>query len=441
LSIILSFVKLHFFWGALLMAAPAGDSLFPPSEMRDRASLDLKVSAPSAYSPSLMPERKLRRIDLAFTSFAWAGETWRHPCIVLLPEREVPEYRGAAVVIAGNGSAPGGVPIRYAEAAALLGIPALAIVGANPGPHYGAKNEGLVMARMEEKFMETGDPHWIGYAALGKVIVRAVTAMQAVPGVKAERFLVTGGSKRGVASWIAAGADDRIVAAYPEAWNMANFEAALKLRAERLGLDYGKAGGAPGSDTPRQRLAALATPRGKQYQWYLDPFLWRERIANKEILFTVGANDPLFPPLSDTVFLPDMPKSTRILLVPNHGHGHDTERQFVAWRMWVAHVFGKRPIPGIALTWKRDDGAIQLSAAVTSATQVKAVTAWSASDDRGAYLESRWNPTSLVGNKGLYQAAVAAPAGRYTAFFVEVEDEDPRAGRGFISTGIEEIKP
>jgi PhoPQ-activated pathogenicity-related protein len=409
--------------------------------MRDRASLDLVVSKTSDHSPSSMPERKLKRIDLTFTSFEWAGEKWRHPAIVLLPDREVPEYRGAAVVIAGNGSAPDGVPVRYAEAAALMGIPALAIAGRNPGPHYGAKAEGPVMARMQEKFMETGDPRWIGYAALGKVIVRAVTAMQAVPGVRAERFLVTGGSKRGVACWIAAAADDRIVAAYPEAWHMANFEAALRLRAERLGPDYGMAGGGPAAESPRQSLASLATPRGREYQRYLDPYLWRDRIANKEILFTAGANDPLFPPLSDTVFLPDMPKSTRILLVPNYGHGHDTERQFLAWRMWMAHVFGKRPVPEIALTWKRQNGALQLSAAVKTATRVKAVTAWSATDDRGAYLESRWNPTALAEKQGLYQAAVTAPAGRYTAFFVEVEDEDPRAGRGFISTGMQEVKP
>src|SRR5262249_893182 len=153
-------------------------------EVLDRASLDLKISAPAEYSSASAPGRKLKRIDLTFTSFEWAGETWRHPCMVLLPDHTPPEYAGAAGGIAGHGSDPDGLPARYAEAAALMGIPALAITGANPGRHYGGKNEGAVMARMEEKYFETGDPHWIGYAALGRVIVRAVTAMQAVPGVK-----------------------------------------------------------------------------------------------------------------------------------------------------------------------------------------------------------------------------------------------------------------
>lgn len=322
-----------------------------------------------------------------------------------------------------------------------MGIPALAIAGANPGPHYGAKQEGAVMARMEAKFMETGDPHWIGYAALGKVIMRGITAMQAVPGVQAERFVVTGGSKRGMASWIAAGADDRIVGAYPTAWNMANFEAELRLMAERYGPEYGRGGDAPASKSPRERQAALATPRGKEYQRYLDPYLWRDRIANKPILFTAGSNDPLFPPLSDTVFLGDMPKSTRILLVPNHPHGHDLDRQYTGWQMWLAHVFAKRPIPEIALTWKRTEGAVQLSAEVTSANPVKSVTAWSASHERGAYLDCKWKPAAMKGGDGKYRAEFPAPAGQYTAFWVEVEDEDARSGRGLISTGMQEIQP
>ncbi len=434
-------MKSFFLLGSLLMAAPAFGPLFPPAEVLDRTSLDLKISEPSDYSPVSAPERKLKRIDLTFTSFEWAGEKWRHPAMILLPDRVAPEYRGAGVVIAGNGSRPDGAPFRYAEAAALMGIPALAITGANPGPHYGAKNEGAVMSLMQKKFLETGDPHWIGYTALSRVIVRAVTAMQAVPGVQADRFVITGGSKRAMASWVAAAADDRIVGAYPGAWNFANFEASLRLQVERYGPDYKKGGEGPASESPGRRLATLSTPRSKEYQRFLDPWLWRDRIANKKILFSAGANDPLFPPLSDTVFLPGMPKSTRILLIPNQGHGHDSEREFVAWRMWLAHVFANRPVPEIALDWKREKDTIQLSAAVTSGNPIQTVTAWSATQERGAYLECRWTPTPLAVANGVYRATVAAPAGSFTAFFVEVEDLDPRSGRGVISTGMQEVKP
>jgi PhoPQ-activated pathogenicity-related protein len=421
-------------------ACAAVADLFPAAEMRDRASLELKISTPVAYASKLSPGRTLQRIDLTFTSFEWAGEKWRHPCMVLLPDRAVPEYRGAAVIIAGNGSDPDGVPFRYAEAAALMGVPALAIIGANPGPHYGGKNEGAVMAVMQSKFMATGDPHWIGYAALGKVIIRAITAMQAVPGVEATRFVVTGGSKRGIASWVAAGADDRIIGAYPEAWNLANFEASLRLEAERLGLDYGKDSGAPGTESPRQRLAMLDTSRGREYQSYLDPYLWRDRIANKRILFTVGTNDPLFPTPIDRVFLPEMPKSTRVLFIPNYGHGHATERNFAGWRMWLAHVFADRPVPEAAVSWRAQGDRLEVTASVRSSNPVKAVTAWRARDAKGAYLHSKWEPTPLVKGKGGYTATLAAPAGQFTVFFVDVEDEDPRWGRGVISTGTQETQ-
>jgi PhoPQ-activated pathogenicity-related protein len=164
-------------------------------------------------------------------------------------------------------------------------------------------------------------------------------------------------------------------------------------------------------------------------------------VANKPILFTVCANDPLFPPLSDTVFLPDMPKTTRIMLIPNRGHGHDSERESAGWRMWMAHVFANRPVPDIALTSKREPGTLQLTAAVKSPNPIKTVTAWSASNERGNYLECHWAPTVLTAHDGVWLATLPAPAGSYTAFFVEVEDEDARSGRGIISTGMQEIKP
>jgi PhoPQ-activated pathogenicity-related protein len=436
-----SFLRTFCLAAAALAPCTAADDLFPRAEMRDRASLDLKIADPVPYESKLAPGRTLKRIDLSFTSFEWAGEKWRHPCVVLLPDRVVSELRGAAAIIAGNGADPDGLPFRYAEAAALMGIPALATVGANPGRHYGANNENVLMSVMQKKFMETGDPRWIGFTALGKVLIRAITAMQAVPGIGATRFIVTGGSKRGVASWVAAAADDRIVGAYPEAWNMANFEAALKLQVERLGPDYGKEGGGPGSEPPGKRLASLSTPRGREYAQYLDPYLWRERIAGKQILFTAGTNDPLFPAPVDKVFLPDMPKSTRILLVPNFGHGHTAGRNFTGWRMWLAHVFANRPVPEVSLTWKRQTDRLELRASVASTNPVKAVRVWSASQERGVYLKCEWKSVPLVKNGAAYSAVVPAPAAGFTAFFVEVEDEDSRWGPGVISTGMNEALP
>src|SRR6478735_9249447 len=104
-------MKSFFFFAGLLLAAPPFDPLFRPAEVLDRASLDLKISEPADYTPVSAPGRKLKRIDLTFTSFEWAGEKWRHPCMVLLPDTVPPEYAGAAVVIAGNGSSPDGLPV------------------------------------------------------------------------------------------------------------------------------------------------------------------------------------------------------------------------------------------------------------------------------------------------------------------------------------------
>jgi len=210
---------------------------------------------------------------------------------------------------------------------------------------------------------------------------------------------------------------------------------------ERYGEAARAGGDGPASESPGKRLASLQTARGQEYQRFLDPWLWRDRIAGKPILFSVGANDPLFPPMSDSVFLPGMPKSTRILLIPNQGHGHDSERETVAWRMWLAHVFAHRPVPDIALVSQRAGDRLLVSAKITGGTQIQNVTVWSATDDRGAYLGSKWVPAAMQLEKNEYRAALTAPKGKFTAFWVEVEDEDGRSGGGVITTGMQEVRP
>lgn len=61
--------------------------------------------------------------------------------------------------------------------------------------------------------METGDLTWNGYYPIAMAYLRAITLMHALPGVRTERAVLMGCSKRGVAVSIATGVDpDRVAA-------------------------------------------------------------------------------------------------------------------------------------------------------------------------------------------------------------------------------------
>lgn len=416
--------------------------LFPPRTMKEVASLKLEVAPVKSRQSMLKRGRSLRVLKLSFNSFQWAGEPWRHQAMVVLPDHQVPRYQGAAVIIAG-----GGRPFqKMAEAAALMGIPALIITSGNPGPHYGYPKEGELMGFAQQKFLETGDPHWIGYVWLGKVIVRAVTAATAIPEMQAKRFVVTGGSKRGAASWIAAGADDRIIGAFPMSWNAGNISAFLELKARRWGLDYQprKNPGtvAPAFVTTREQIARAKHARGQVYGRYTDPYEFRDRLKDKQILYAVGTNDPLFPVASDTVFLPHMPPSVRMSLVPNAGHTVNTPRHLTAWRMWLAHCFAGRDVPRIETTAERNAATVTVTAMVHTRTRIKEARLWSAHDGRGAYLKVNWQSQPLERTApGRYRGTLAAPPSQYVGYFIELTDDDPRTVPGLVTTSFQEIVP
>lgn len=437
------------FAATVLITAPAAaDSLgelFDPAEMRNVESLDLKILNTGAYQSRLEAGRTLKRVDLQFTSFEWAGETWRHRATVLIPDRVPPRYKGAgAVVSTTRALAPGEPMNKYAEIAALLGVPVLLITSNNPGPRYGVPREGNLMGFGQRKFLETGEPHWYGYGWLGKVIVRAATALAATPGVQAERFVVTGCSKRGMASWIATAADERIVGSFPTCWNVGNTVGWVKLKADRWGLDYQPKRDsktiAPAFVTTRQQMEQMKHPRFNVARKYGDPYLWRDRLKGKKIIYGSGTNDPLYPVASDTVFLPDMP-GVRILLVANAEHTPNTKNHLTAWRMWLAHVFGGRDVAVIKAKAERSGGHLLVRAEVGTANKIEAVRVWSAMDSSGAYLNTKWRPVTLTLRDGAFEGKIPAPDGKHVGYFVEVEDSDAEGIGGIMTTGFLESRP
>ena len=427
-------------------AADPFEVVFPEVTMEDPATLCLERVGDRVIESAVVPGKRLREITVSFTSFSWAGEDWNHNALVFLPVDGIPEHaRGKGSVVAG---------VRpYAEAsAAVLGIPSLLITSGNPGPHYGEPKEGELMGHSLERQGETGDPRWNGYAWLGKVLVRGVTVLASLPETQVREAVVTGCSKRGMASWIAVAADRRVIGAFPTCWNTGNYDKTGKLLLDRFGGDYQpgrdkdsktphRATKAPAFVTVREQYERTQRPEFRALAPLLDPVVFRDRIADKAILYATGTSDPLYHVLACNLVLPELSGEKGVLLVPNADHTPNTEQHRTAWTMWLAHCCLGRDVPRIVVETVQGDNEVTVTARVATSTRVEDVAVWWAAHPAGTYLESKWRSVSMSGAEGLYRATLPRPVDAYVAFFVAVRDDDPGTCPGYTTSPPFEIMP
>jgi PhoPQ-activated pathogenicity-related protein len=333
----------------------------------------------------------------------------------------------------------------YADAAvSILGVPALLITSGNPGPHYGEPKEGELMGQSLERMISTGDPRWNGYAWLGKVIVRGVTVMASLPETETRRAVVTGCSKRGMAAWIAAAADDRIAGAYPTCWNTGNYRETAKLLVDRYGGGYQR--GRPDTRAPafvsaQAQYERTLHPEFEKFSALTDPVLWGDRLADKEILYAFGTNDPLYHVLSCNLVVPKLAREPRVTLVPNTDHTPNTSQHITAWTMWVAHTLLGRDVPELEVHAETVDDRVTVDVEISGNTRLEKVELWWAEDPRGGYNGATWKSKTMTKEKGVYRATLDRPTGSHLVFFVAVHDDDPATCAGYITSRPIEIPP
>lgn len=431
------------------IAAPvvaAGDDvwleLFSHEANEDPAGLAITLGPPSEATTLTEPGRRYQVRRVEFTSFQWAGESWRHGGWLMVPKNVPDAMTDVGVVVARM--QPGPEPDRYADAALALGATVLLIDQGNPGTRYGIADEGNLMGYGMARYLETGDARWHGYAWLGRAIVRGVTVLTETTGGRVRRAMVTGCSKRGAASYIAAAADRRVVGAYPTCTMPGNAEEVLLLKAARWGSDYqpedSESTNAPAFVSTRRQLLALAQMQEAGLAMLHDPGAFPERYAGKRILNAKGTNDPLFPPFADRVSVRGLPETVRILNVPNTAHTSETPWHFEGWRMWVAHVFSGRPLTEVRAAHSVDGDALRIHATVATENVVRGVRVWWASDELGAFLDPDWQSVEMgPGQTGEYVVDIPVRTDGFTLYFVEVRDDAPGSVPGVVTSLIQEF--
>jgi PhoPQ-activated pathogenicity-related protein len=237
---------------------------------------------------------------------------------------------------------------------------------------------------------------------------------------RVDKFVVSGGSKRGWTSWMTAIFDKRVIGVMPIVIDMLNNEAMVKHHYEVLGF-FTEALGDYVNHNVMPRL--IGTPELRHVMSIEDPFSYRNRPRMRSVPKYIlnAAGDQYFLPDNSQFYYKDLPGEKALRYVPNAKHdmaGTDVIDSVIARYQMI--LDGKKTP---RYDWvKEADGTL----VVHPRDKPMAANLWQATNPKArdfrvdvigrAYVSSplRAQPD------GSYVARVPKPAEGYTAFFVEL---------------------
>src|SRR5579872_173159 len=284
------------------------------------------------------------------------------------------------------------------------------------------RSEDAIIAYAQVKYLATADPSWILRLPMTKSAVRAmdtITSFLATPAagnVKVEKFVVSGGSKRGWTTWTTAAVDKRVVAIIQMSIDMLNLEKSFEHHYRVYGFwapavkDYVEAGLMDWNGTP-------------EYEKMLDieePYRYRDRLTLPKFIVN-AAGDQFFLPDSSRFYFDDLKGEKYLRYLPNTNHhreGTDYRESNIAFYEAILHG-----TPRPHFTWKfESNGDIR----VVSKDKPSAVKLWQATDPdhrdfRLMTIGPAYKSSELEDQGGgVYVAHVDPPAKGWTAFLVEM---------------------
>jgi PhoPQ-activated pathogenicity-related protein len=353
---------------------------------------------------------------------------WQHWLSIVKPANPTSKIAFLRITGGANGGeAPQSAEaatIRLAEATNSV-VAELKMVPNQPLVLHGdgvRRSEDDFIAYTWDQFIKTGDETWPARLPMVKSAVRAMDCVQELMAsdqggrVAIEKFVVSGGSKRGWTTWCTAAVDKRVVAAIPIVIDVINVPACSRHHVAAYGF-YAQAIG----DYVRHGLKArIDDPMTKLLYEIEDPYSYRDRFTMPKFVVN-AAGDQYFPPDSSQFYFGDLPGEKYLRYVPNADHSlRDSDAQDSIIAFYQTVLTGG-PRPKYDWTFEKD-GSIRVKAE----TQPKAVTLWQANnpkarDFRLLTIGKAYSGQTLTDQGGgVFVGKIDRPAAGWTAFFVEL---------------------
>lgn len=353
---------------------------------------------------------------------------WEHTLLVVKPKEVVTDIGFLRIGGGENGKpreqAAADNLVRFATAtgsvtAEVMHVPNQPLVLFNDGEK---REEDNLVALSQRKFMDTGDPMWLVRNAMVKSAVRAMDAVQELLAseqggkVSVQKFVVSGGSKRGWTTWLTGAMDQRVVAIIPVVIDALNQQ---KTRPHRF-ASYGFWSPSLKDYLRHGLLERMRSPEMEKLVAIEDPYSYRERLTLPKFLVN-ATGDEFFPPDSSQFYYDDLVGEKHLRYVPNVKHdlkGSDARDSILAF---YRAILTNQPRP--RYSWKlEDDGTFRVQC-TDKPVEVKL---WQATNPKArdfrAQVVGRIYASSPLADQGdgVYIGRVEAPKAGFTAYFVEM---------------------
>lgn len=391
------------FAGGFFPASAEEEEIPTPREMW----LDVKKSLPPfSYTigkdevlPSLTdPTRKLRRLEISFLSQAFEGVEMVHDAVIYMPADpgvdEQPGSHGRVVIVATR-SFDDSMELNYAEPiCARTGYPTMCLD--LPTGYPGEEGESSWLRRFRNKAAETGDPRWHDFIRLAVPYLQGMDIFADLLKEKNIRAVIGGHSKRAYYAYTAAAMDPERIASV------------IFMGCERL---YTR----------------------EEFPKAVNPFHTQTYVRCP--VFYIGAtNEGGYEMFNITKIQARMKDTWSIEYIPNYRHASNSEKQFIDWPMWIAHIFKSRPLTTISgLSYEETENGTRFQVQIDSPNTLIFVKAWFVyCDDVPFWRDLMWYPADMKVKKGyVYECHVEGKTP--DAWFVEVKDTS-MGFQGYVSS-------